>query len=488
MEKSDIETGRAADGYGAYASPKIDGLHDGDDARPVQGASVLKLMLISIPRLAIQMTWSAQFAALGPYLGTMLPNYAVQLTQFIGPICGIFIGPTIGVFSDRSTNKLGRRRPFLIYASIASVICWILMGYTRQMGEALGDYGTGQAGEPTSRTWTTLFAVLLYAWMDITVNVVQTPTYLFIADFAGDRQTLGASIGQGWSLVGSVFVAGYIYLFGAAHKTLRSFLWMLSGVMMVTVLIACIAGKETPIKKDVNDRTTGLQQVKAAFGAIIHALKTLPKTLMVYCIVFFCIGYGFTAYNGNKGQFFGFEVYDGVALGSDSCGSGSNPPCTEGQEAYNKGVSLAGGSTDLMFNIVGYLYTWAVPFLVKKFGAKNVLIGSFLPQCLLMVMAFTKNVTIDVFIVVITTVTQSVVFALLVPIIVHVMGNEIDIGVYVGALNSAQCFGQLLNFAVGSAVVETSFGYKLPVFLGGAFTLIGVFITIFFLKLKMYSM
>lgn len=84
------------------------------------------------------------------------------------------------------------------------------MDYTRKIGEALGDYGTGQPDEPTSRPWTTFFAIVLYTWMDITVNIVQTPTYLFIADFAGERQTLGAAIGQGWSLIGSIFVAGYI--------------------------------------------------------------------------------------------------------------------------------------------------------------------------------------------------------------------------------------------------------------------------------------
>ncbi|GAB9475380.1 hypothetical protein Gpo141_00012479 [Globisporangium polare] len=479
----DIEAGRAPASYDAYASPKIDALQDGEP-RPVQGASVLILMLISLPRLAVTMTWSAQFAALGPYLGTMLPNFAVQLTQIIGPICGIFIGPTIGVFSDRSTSKWGRRRPFLVYASIASVVCWILMGYTREMGEALGDYGTGQPGEKTSRPWTAFFTIFFYAWMDITVNIVQTPTYLFIADFAGDRQTLGAAIGQGWSLIGSIFVAGYIYLFGPAYKSLHWFLGMLCIVMVVCVAIACVAVKEIPLEKDPNDKSNAWKQVKESFATIVKTLKMLPVTLIVFCAIFFCVSYGYTSYTGNKGQFFGFVVYDGVATGADNCGA----TCTKAQNDYNHGVSVAGGSTDLMYNIVGYLYTWTLPFLVRKIGARWVLVASVVPQCLLIVMAFTKVVAIDVLIVVLTSVSQSVVFSLLVPIIVHVMGNEIDIGVYVGALNSAQCFGQLLNFAIGSGLVETSMGYKLPIFLGGVMSVLAVLITIFVFKLKMYTM
>ncbi|GAB9477524.1 Sucrose transport protein sut1 [Globisporangium polare] len=362
------------------------------------------------------------------------------------------------------------------------------MGFTREIGEALGDYGTGQDGEPTHRPWTAFFTVFFYAWMDITVNVVQTPMFLMIADFAGDRQTLGAAIGQGWSTLGSIMVAGYIYIFGAAYKSLKWFLAMLSITMLVTVGIACYFGKETPLKKEDVEQVSAWQQVKNAFGSIYTGLKTLPGVLVVYCLVFFFVEYGYTAYNGNKGQFFGLEVYDGKSEGADACGTSGQSACTKAQDDYNHGVSVAGGSTDLMFNIVGYLFSWALPFLVKKFGAKWVLICSLVPQSLLMVMAFTKVVAIDVIIVVVTTLSQVTVFALLVPVIVHVFGDKGELGVYVGALNSANCFGQLLNFAIGAALVETSLGYKLPVFIGGAMSFIGVVIGAIFLKLKMHSM
>ncbi|TYZ67105.1 hypothetical protein PybrP1_000788 [[Pythium] brassicae (nom. inval.)] len=487
MAGKDIEAGTP--GYDAYASPKVvdPDVQDGEK-KPVEGASVLLLLMIAMPRMAIQMTWSAQWAALGPYLGTMLPKYAVQLTQVIGPATGIIAGPAVGVFSDRSTNPWGRRRPFLFIASITSVICWILMGYTRQMGDALGDYGSGNEGEETHRPWTAFFTVFFYAWMDITVNVVQTPTFLLISDFAGDRQTLGASIGQGWSTVGSLMVSGYIYIFGAAHKTLRWFLGMLSVFMMVTVVIACIAAKEKPLRKEDVAESSAWQQIKTAFGAIYTGLRTLPGPLIAYCIVFFCVEYGYTAYNGNKGQFFGFEVYDGESGGADTCGSSGHAPCTKEQNDYNHGVSVAGGSTDTIFNIVGYLFSWTIPFLVMKFGAKWVLIVSLVPQSLLMVMAFTKVVAVNVLIVVLTTMSQTIVFALLVPIIVHVFGTDVEIGMYVGALNSAQCFGQLLNFIIGAGLVETSMGYKLPVFIGGVMSFAGVIIAIFFLKIKMYTL
>ncbi|EEY58276.1 uncharacterized protein PITG_00920 [Phytophthora infestans T30-4] len=293
------------------------------------------------------------------------------------------------------------------------------MGYTRQIGDALGDIGDGKKGQETHRFWTIFFTVFFYTWMDITVNVVQTPLYLMISDFAGERQTLASSLALGWSCLGSILVSGYIYLFGAAHLTLRWFLFMLSITM-------------------------------SAFEAIDDGFKSLPVELLKYCAVIFCVSYGNTAYNGNKGQFFGIEVYGGSAMGAKTCA----PDCTQAQDAYNRG----------------------------RFGAKWMLVVSMIPQSMLIVMAYSTSVPLDVIIVIFTSLTTTTLFALNVPVIVHVLGHEANIGVYVGVFNAANCLGQLINFIVGASVVGTSMGYKLPVFLGGLMSLIGLLFTLFFFK------
>ncbi|KAF4322708.1 hypothetical protein BBO99_00002997 [Phytophthora kernoviae] len=343
-----------------------------------------------------------------------------------------------------------------------------------------------------SRPWTAWLTIVFYTWMDITVNVVQTPAFLIIADFAGDRQTLGASIGQASSTLGSIWVAGYIYIFGAAHLTLRWFLGMLSVTMLASVGAVCAFAKEQlPPSKDLElvsseeENNSSLKRVGEAFYCIFHGLKTLPRTLAVYCIVLFFIQFGFTAYNGNKGQFFGIEVYGGNATEADICGSSH---CSEDQEHYNDGVHIAGGLADLLFNVLGYVYSWVLPFLVYRLGARWVVTIACIPQALLMVMAFTKIVAVDVLIVILTAITQATAFALIVPIIIHVFGSDAQVGMYVGAVNSANCFGQLLNFLVGAALVETSLGYALPVFVGGVLSLLAAVISLVALRIDMHSM
>uniref|UniRef100_K3WAR4 Major facilitator superfamily (MFS) profile domain-containing protein n=1 Tax=Globisporangium ultimum (strain ATCC 200006 / CBS 805.95 / DAOM BR144) TaxID=431595 RepID=K3WAR4_GLOUD len=450
---------------------------DGSIQDSAGGCSIAMMVLLSLPRMATNMAWAAQWAALGPYLGTMLPPYAVQLAQLIGPLSGILVAPTVGVLSDRSTNRYGRRRPYLLYGAITSSICWIMMGYTRDLGELFGDQGN-------HRLWTSLLTIFFYTWMDITVNVVQTPAILLIADFAGDRQTLGSGIGQASSTLGSIMVAGYIYFFGAAHLTLRWFLGMLSVTMITSVGIVCVFAKEIPRAKDPLDKITTCSRIVDAFCTIVDGLRTLPRVLIVYCIVFFTVQYGFTAYNGSKGQFFGVEVFDGDSQNADTC----QENCTVEQNRYNEGVQLAGGVADMTFNIVGYVYSWVLPFLVARMGARWIVTLAIIPQALLMVMAFTKIVVVDVMIVVLTAITQATSFALIVPILIRVYGDGAEVGMHVGAVNSANCFGQLLNFAVSAALVETPLGYALPVFVGGVISFIGFLVSLFFFKIKMYSM
>ncbi|KAF4315447.1 hypothetical protein BBO99_00004399 [Phytophthora kernoviae] len=456
-------------------------LEAGDDYQP-QGASFWILLAVSMPRMAVNMAWAAQWAALGPYLSTMLPNYAVQLTSVIGPVVGIIFGPIIGVLSDRNTSRYGRRRPILVVMGVLSIVCWIAMAYTTEIGTALGDVGTGAAGEKTDRTWTAVFTLIFYLWMDITVTCSQTPTMLMVADFAGERQTLGAALGLGWATMGAIIPAVYIQIWGAAYLTLKYFMAMLCVVMFVCVVVAVVFGKETPLRKTKN--VDICQSVGDAFKTIYTGVKTMPPMLTVYAAIMFFVLYGYSAYNGNKGQFFGLVVYGGNANNADSCN-----PCSAEQIAYNHGVRKASGLGDLLFNIVGYVYSWMLPFLVRQFGARWVLSCSMLAQALLMPMAFCTNVGFDLFVVAVLSVAQGSAFALMVPSIIHVFGrSDIDIGMYVGALNSANCFGQLLNYAIGTAVVQTSLGYKLPVFLGGVMSFIGFFVGALLFRVKMHSM
>eukprot|EP00644_Phytophthora_capsici_P016165 jgi/Phyca11/17545/fgenesh1_pg.PHYCAscaffold_28_\ len=302
-------------------------------------------------------------------MGYRLPIFVGGLlTQLSGPLCGVLVGPIVGVYSDQSTSKYGRRRPFLVVAGVGSIICWVLMGYTRQLGDALGDVGTGKPGEVTDRKWTALLSVVFYLFTGFMIHLARTPAMLLISDFAGDRQTIGAALGQGWAVLGALIVAGYTQCFGAAYKSLPWFMAMLSVFNVVSIGAACYVAKEVPVKK--KNRSSCCQNVTSSLGKIFSAVRGLPKVLVVYCVVLFFIQYAYAAYNGNKGMFFGLEVFDGDATNAATC----DTECSEAQRDYNRGVQVAGGVADILFCLVGYLYSWLMPplGLFITTGHKNI--------------------------------------------------------------------------------------------------------------------
>ncbi|KAF0718690.1 Aste57867_1540 [Aphanomyces stellatus] len=443
----------------------------------VESCSVAMLLLLCAPRMAMNMAWSAQWAALGPLLQILLPSWAVQLVQIVGPVTGLVVAPTVGVLSDNCTSGYGRRRPFLFGGAIASCLCWFLMMHTTDLGKALGD-------TPDRRHWTAFFTVFCYVWMDITVNIAQVPATLIIADFAGERQVLGSSIAQAYSITGSFVVSGYIMWFGAAHEHIKTFLSMLIVIMLVTTMAVCILVKEKPY---VPERTpTKSEAMKEALFAVYTGLRHLPSTLAIYCGFFVLVQYGFTAYNSSKGQFFGLVVHAGNATDADQCGD----RCSASQVAFNDGVRLAGGITDTLFNAVGMIYLATLPWLVHRFGVKRVLTTALVPQILFIGMAFCKAAPVVVAIVALSSITQSTIYALQMPVIIHVLGyGETNrLGLFAGAFNSANCFGQLLNFALASVLVTSSLGYTLPVLVGGLLTLVAFFICLLKWHIRLHTL
>lgn len=322
--------------------------------------------------------------------------------------------------------------------------------YTCEIGEALGDYGDGTDGTPTHLPMAAFFTAVFYFWMDVTVVSVQALIFLLI------RFRWGSSDAQccHWS--------------GLGHTRRHRGGWLRR-------VLGC------PIFDAPLPRSQW--SVKSAFIDICHGLCSLPHVLVIYSIIFFCVCYGYTAYSSNKGPFFGFEVYGGTANRADACGEN----CTQAQMNYNEGVGMAGGCADHLTNIVGYLYTWTMPFIIKLVGARTVITVALVFQGLLIALAYMTSTNLAVFFVVILSLTQATFFAMLVPVIIHVMGNDIDIGC-LGVVNSANYFGQLVNYVIGTAIVNTSLGYTLPALVGGIVSAIGFFVSLAFFRIDMRSM
>ena len=69
-----------------------------------------------------------------PYLLSLgLSKSRLSLVWVAGPLSGLVMQPIIGMLSDKSTSKYGRRRPYMIMGTVAVVVCYLILGWAKEI-------------------------------------------------------------------------------------------------------------------------------------------------------------------------------------------------------------------------------------------------------------------------------------------------------------------------------------------------------------------
>lgn len=166
------------------------------------------------PKLGFWDIWNMSFGFLGIQFGFALQNANtsrifetlgadvedIPILWIAAPVTGLIVQPIIGYFSDRTWNRLGRRRPYFLAGAILSSIALFIM--------------------PNSPTlWIAAGTLWL---MDASINISMEPFRAFVGDNLPDRQrTLGFAmqsffIGTG-AVVGSLLPYLFTNVFGISN-------------------------------------------------------------------------------------------------------------------------------------------------------------------------------------------------------------------------------------------------------------------------------
>src|SRR6266436_2398680 len=117
--------------------------------------------------LGIQFGWALQMAnmsAIYEYLGA--DAHQIPILWLAAPLTGLFVQPIIGHMSDRTWNRLGRRRPYFLIGAILSSLALIAMPNSAALWMAAG---------------------LLWV-MDASINISMEPFRAFVADMLPEEQ------------------------------------------------------------------------------------------------------------------------------------------------------------------------------------------------------------------------------------------------------------------------------------------------------------
>lgn len=146
------------------------------------------------PTLPFWQVWNVSFGFLGVQLGFALQNanvsrvlsdlgadlHSLSLFWLAAPIMGLLVQPIVGAASDRTWNRIGRRRPYILGGAIAAAIGMLLMPNASLFVSLIAPM---------------LFGGLMLALMDGAFNVTMQPFRALVADMVPDEQrTLGYSI------------------------------------------------------------------------------------------------------------------------------------------------------------------------------------------------------------------------------------------------------------------------------------------------------
>jgi maltose/moltooligosaccharide transporter len=227
--------------------------------------------------LGIQFGWGLQLAnmsAIYTYLGADPDR--IPLLWLAGPMTGLLVQPVIGSMSDRTWNRLGRRRPYFLVGAILSSIALFLM-------------------PDSTSLW--MAAVLLWI-LDASINISMEPFRAFVADKLDIAQRTAGFVMQSFFIgVGATLANILPYLFRRAGVFGRTasgipltvhYSFKIGAVaFLLCVLWTILTSREYPpenIEQFLMNRSQK-KGVSAGLAEILSAIRGMPRTMRQLAVV-----------------------------------------------------------------------------------------------------------------------------------------------------------------------------------------------------------
>ncbi|HEY0006159.1 MAG TPA: MFS transporter [Pyrinomonadaceae bacterium] len=305
--------------------------------------------------LGIQFGWGLQLANMSgiyTYLGARPEE--VPILWLAGPVTGLLVQPIIGSMSDRTWNRLGRRRPYFLVGAILSSIALFFMPDSPALWVAAG---------------------LLWI-LDASINVSMEPFRAFVADKLNvDQRTAGFVMQSFFIGIGQTLANALPYIFRRAGVDERSvaaaeravntippsvnYSFKIGAVaFLLCVLWTVLTTKEYPPEdmEDFERRRREHKGIVAGLREIFSAIREMPVTMKQLAVVQFFTWLGLFC----MWMFFGLMTSYHV-FGAQS----------ERDAAFRDGQAW-GGISFAVYSIVCFAIAFVLPALAKRTSRKTV--------------------------------------------------------------------------------------------------------------------
>ena len=333
----------------------------------IQSSTALQEGKYPKPKLSVLQIFTMSFGFLGIQFGFALQNGNTsrilrsfgadvdQLPMFwiVAPLVGMIVQPLIGHYSDRTWNKLGRRKPYFLTGAILSSLALIFLPNSASLSAV------------SPALWIGAGMVMV---MDASFNVAMEPFRALVADNLPDSQrTMGFSIqtfliGLG-AVVGSALPellanAGVSMEAGAdgVANNIKYAFYIGAAVFIIAILITVFFSKEYAPReyekyhgKPVVSEKHGIREILSDFGK-------MPKTMKQLGLVQFFSWFAL----------FSMWVFTTDAVATHIYGlTGDYSKSIQYNEAGNKVGSAFG-----VYNFIAMIYALFLPVVARYIGRK----------------------------------------------------------------------------------------------------------------------
>ncbi len=295
--------------------------------------------------LGIQFGWALQMAnmsAIYEYLGA--DAHQIPILWLAAPLTGLLVQPVIGHMSDRTWNRLGRRRPYFLTGALLASLALIVMPHSSSLWMAAG---------------------LLWV-LDASINISMEPFRAFVADLLPSAQrTRGFAMQALFIGLGAVFASMLPWLLydlfpagsgsGSIPLAVRLAFYIGAVVFLAAVLWTVFTTREHP-PEDL-DAFRRMKAANAGFGAavaeIFHDALAMPPTMRRLAWVQILTWLGF----------FCMWLYFGVAVARNIFGGAPGTP------EYDQGIAWA-GNCFAVYSAVCFAVSFALPTVAARLGRR----------------------------------------------------------------------------------------------------------------------
>jgi maltose/moltooligosaccharide transporter len=272
------------------------------------------------------------------------------------PLAGLIVQPIIGLSSDKTWTKLGRRIPFIFFGAIVSALAMFFMPNAEYFAYLLPPL---------------LFGAVMLLLMDTSFNVTMQPFRALVGDMVNDEQrNLGYSLQSALINFGAVFGSllpwilvkiGMSNVPAAGEKVAESVIWSFyigGGILLASVLWTVFKTKEYAPKEHAAYNKIDLDAPdKKEKTSIFKLIGNAPTIFWQLGIVQFFSWFAL----------FLMWVYTTRAIANQVWGSAA-------LDAKSIGFNEAGDWTGVLFAFysgVAALFSLLIPSIAKAIGRKK---------------------------------------------------------------------------------------------------------------------